>query len=258
MALWETVRLGRWRIRGYNWEKRNWYLTPGGVELARAVYEIWPASHATDGTVASEGHDARSPRSDHRPSPYDASPAIVRALDVGEVVENDGQALFDALLATRDPRIKYVLHENKIFSSYSTSSRAAWTVAPQSVGHYSHVHVSFTTRADWDNSAWDLGIEGGDMKVIDIQKALNLAGVTDYEGKALAEDGEYGPRTESALVKGFKEIPGPPGDPGPKGDPGDIGPKGDRGPRGPKGDPGVPGADGADGELVIRGSHVLP
>ena len=44
------------------------------------------------------------------------------------------------------------------------------------------------------------------MKVIDIQKALNKAGQTDYQGKALVEDDDYGPRTESALVKGYANI----------------------------------------------------
>jgi hypothetical protein len=152
--------LGRFRIDGTNWEGRDWWLAAGGVSLVREVNKLWPERNALDGTVAGEGHDSRSPNSDHRPTPHTADPAIVRAIDVGENVENDGQAFFDMLLATQDPRIKYVLHEDKIFSSYSRPDREPWEVKPQSVGHFSHVHVSFTNLADHDDSPWSL--EGGD------------------------------------------------------------------------------------------------
>lgn len=155
----ETKWLGRWRIAGDNWEGREWFLAPGAVALIPSLMSQWPDSTALDGTVASQGHDDRSPNSDHRPRPVNASPAVVRAIDVGERVENDGEDLFEQLRLTRDPRIKYVLHEDKIFSSYARNTREPWEVHTQSVGHYSHVHISFTQRADWDDSAWNL--EGG-------------------------------------------------------------------------------------------------
>lgn len=151
-----TKWLGRWRISGDNWEGREWYLAPGGVALIPSLMSQWPDSTPYDGTVASQGHDDRSPRSDHRPQPTDESPAIVRAIDIGEKIEDQGADLFEQLRATRDPRIKYVLHENKIFSSYARLSRDPWEVHSQSIGHYDHVHISFTTRADWDNTPWNL------------------------------------------------------------------------------------------------------
>ena len=169
-----TKWLGRWRISGDNWEGREWFLAPGAVALIPSLINQWPDSTAYDGTVASQGHDARSPNSDHRPRPVDASPAVVRAIDVGEKVEDDGEDLFEQLRATRDPRIKYVLHEDKIFSSYARNTRDPWEVHTQSVGHYSHVHISFTERADWDDSAWNL--EGGNEE---------LAILTDEEQTAL-------------------------------------------------------------------------
>jgi len=55
-----------------------------------------------------------------------------------------------------------------------------------------------------DLDPYDGGNIMANMQVIDIQKALNLAGVVDYEGKKLVEDGDYGPRTESALVKAYE------------------------------------------------------
>lgn len=160
------VWLGRFRISGTNWEGRKWHLAVGGVTLAEEVNALWPRKHALDGTVAGKGHDERSPRSDHRPFPHAAvSGAVVRALDVGENVEDDGQAFFDMLRETRDPRIKYVLHEDKIFSSYGNSSRDPWEVGSQSVGHYGHVHVSLTPLADTDASPWGLVQGGEDMQL---------------------------------------------------------------------------------------------
>ena len=148
--------LGRFRIDGVNHEGRRWYLAKGGVSLAREINVLYPKRTGLDGTVASAGHDDRSPRSDHRPHPYDASPAVVRAIDVGEAVENDGAALFELLRQTQDPRIKYGLHEDLIFSSYARGTRDPWEVHTQSVGHYGHVHVSLTSLADEDSSPRNL------------------------------------------------------------------------------------------------------
>jgi hypothetical protein len=150
-----TTWLGRWRIDGTNWEGREWFLTKGGVQLALEMNVLWPKGTAADGTAAGKNHDANSPNSDHRPFPYDASPAVVRAIDVGEAVEDDGQALFDMLLESRDPRIKFVQHELKLFSSYATSVRAPWQIqTKESYGHINHVHISFTAKADTDDSPW--------------------------------------------------------------------------------------------------------
>ena len=164
-----SVWLGRFRIAGKNWEGRDWELTEGGIALAREVNELWPDSHPLDGTVAGYGHDQRNPRSDHRPTPY-VGPGIVRALDVGENVENDGIIFAEMLRQSRDPRIKYVLHEDRIFSSYRTSSREPWTWQLRTYGHESHVHVSFTELADNDDSAWNL--KGDDMPLNQIERAV--------------------------------------------------------------------------------------
>lgn len=156
---WDTVWRGRWRVRGENWEGRNWFLTPGALPLIDEVMAFWPQNHAADGTVAGRGHDDRNPKSDHRPRPFNSEPGVVRALDVGEVVENDGWRFAEMLRKTQDPRIKYVLHEDMIFSSYPRMNREPWTWAPLRIGHPTHVHISFTTLADTDTSPWNL--EGG-------------------------------------------------------------------------------------------------
>jgi len=40
-----------------------------------------------------------------------------------------------------------------------------------------------------------------EIMITDMQKALNAAGFTDHQGKELAEDGKWGPRTASAHAK---------------------------------------------------------
>lgn len=183
----QSIWLGRFRIRGTNWEGREWFLTPGGVELVRAVNTQWPEGHAADGTVASEGHDTNNPTSDHRPSPHDESPAVVRALDVGERVEDEGFTFAEMLRESKDPRIQYVLHENRIFSSYSRPGREPWTWANGSFGHINHVHVSFTERADWDNTAW---FKGGSELTPEQEEVLEWAAKLkeSYESVGSNED----------------------------------------------------------------------
>jgi hypothetical protein len=45
------------------------------------------------------------------------------------------------------------------------------------------------------------GHKGGDPKVHTLQKALNALGLTDDQGKPLADDGKYGPKTTAAVKK---------------------------------------------------------
>lgn len=134
----------RFRRSGVNWEGRRWSTSPALNTLMDEVEARFPAPHYADGTVASRGHDQASPASDHRPRPTDASPATVNAVDVGEKVEDDGQALVDAAVAVGDPRIRYVIHEDRIWRSYPKPGVPAWQPAPYTGynRHLSHVHVS--------------------------------------------------------------------------------------------------------------------
>ena len=202
--------MGRFRYSGTNWEGRRWRVSAAIEALGRRVEAAWPVGHPVDGTVASRAHDAANPRSDHRPRPFSGS-GIVRAIDVGETVENQGARLAEELRASRDPRIKYVIHEARLFSSYDHSAGRAWSWRPYRGGneHLNHVHISVVTGADSRGGPWAITLEDdmAALQVIDLQKALNQAGVTDHEGKRLAEDDKYGPRTHSALVKGLAAAP---------------------------------------------------
>lgn len=145
----------RFRTSGTNWEGRKWHLSAGLVTLAKQIESRWPNRHATDGTVASKNHDRVSPRSDHRPNPYRGA-GVVRALDAGEVVENDGFDLAEAIRKSRDHRVKYVIHEGRIFSSYDHKDGKpfTWRKYTGSSPHSNHVHISVLPSADLDAKPW--------------------------------------------------------------------------------------------------------
>ena len=146
---------------GKNWEGRNWVVNDAIHFLATQIEDAWPEKHASDGTVASSQHDANNPNSDHRPYPYNGS-GVVYALDMGEVTEDDGAILCEELRRSRDSRLKYVIHEGRIFASYSTATRPAWTWGPYTGynAHTNHAHVSVNRTAGPGN--WDIRL-GEDM-----------------------------------------------------------------------------------------------
>lgn len=198
----------RFRLSGVNWEGRAWQVSTPVATLAGQVDAAYPKGWKTDGTVASQGHDQTSPRSDHRPKPY-VGPGIVRAVDIGVGSMSEGMGLVEPLRQSADPRIRYVIFNNAIFSSYPKPGYPPYTWRPYTgAAHKTHIHVSMLAAADSDGQPFNIGV--GTMSaipVIEHQKALNEAGITDFEGKPLVEDDEYGPRTYSALVKAYKSSP---------------------------------------------------
>lgn len=187
---------------GVNWEGRTW-TTPLSLRALLDAVEAWqPAPRAADGTVASAGHDAANPTSDHRPNPY-TGPGTVRAVDIGENGD-EGPTIFTALLNSRDPRIKYAIHNGQIFASYTTPTRPAWTLGTYtgSNPHFTHVHVSTVAAQDANGKPWNLNLQPGDddMEVIKaIQKQCNAGGFTSDDGKPLKVDGIMGAKTQQAM-----------------------------------------------------------
>jgi len=142
------------RYEGYNWEGREWQTVPAITALGLQIEEVRPGTWATDGTVASKSHDINSPTSDHSP---DADDGDVAAIDFG-----GGKAFLDEvteqLRLSRDPRIKYVIYNERMFSSYARHGYDPYTWRPYSGanGHKTHAHVSVTTAGEQDASEWQL------------------------------------------------------------------------------------------------------
>lgn len=197
--------MSRFRYAGYYNGSTPWKVSLAVKALGQQIEDRWPSRHPADGTLASSGH-AKWPTSDHGADPR----GIVRAIDIGTYL-GQGPDLFSELRRSRDPRIRYVIHGNEMFSSYPAQGKPPWTLRPYvKGGHDHHVHVSVLTDdgVDKDDSEWEIG-EDMAAAVEGIQRNLNLNGFTDMNGEPLVEDGKWGPKTEYAhllMCEAAKEV----------------------------------------------------
>jgi len=113
------------------------------------------------GTIGDSLHD---PGSDHSPKDFPGlGNDVVTALDIphAPALGLDSREVCDDIRRSRDRRIKYMISQDQICSSYSTGTRAAWTWGPYNPNdpnrdrHDTHAHISVVgdARAD-DRSAW--------------------------------------------------------------------------------------------------------
>jgi hypothetical protein len=144
------------RYTGVNWEGRFWRTVGAITTLGQQIEQLRPGSYPVDGTVASKAHDVVSPNSDHRPD-WDV-PGNVRAIDFG------GPAGFiddtvEAIRVSRDPRVRYVIHDRRMFSSYPKPGYPPFTWRPYTgpAPHSSHAHVSVVDDVRGESTVpWDL------------------------------------------------------------------------------------------------------
>lgn len=123
----------------------------------------WPArNRASDGTIGDEAH--RASDSDHNPrliTGLGATP-VVTAADITHDPAHGCNfgAIAEALRASRDRRIKYVIYHERMFSSYHTSRHPAWSWRPYAGDnpHTRHGHLSVLANhlAD-DGAPWQIG-----------------------------------------------------------------------------------------------------
>jgi hypothetical protein len=134
---------------------RNWRLAPSLVALFDQVDEKAPnRSTASDGSIGDTSHQARA--SDHNPD----ETGDVLAGDITHDPKGgfDAHAFAEQVRIRRDPRVKYVISQGRMFSSYGSTKRPAWQwgtyTGPN--GHFQHVHISVldTPFARSDQSSW--------------------------------------------------------------------------------------------------------
>ena len=126
-----------------------WTLAPCLEQLRAQVNTAAPLrSKAADGTIGDAAHAATI--SDHNPD----LAGVVRALDITHDPAHgmDAHALADAIVASRDPRIKYVISRGRMARSYPKPGIPTWSWAPYTGPdpHTGHAHVSVVDdhRAD--------------------------------------------------------------------------------------------------------------
>ena len=144
---------------------RGWSLAPCLRALFDEADRRWPnRSRISDGSIGDSAHAARA--SDHNP---DASGDVL-AGDLTDDKANgcDADLFAEHLRKSRDPRVKYVICNGKVFRSYG-SSAWQWTPYTGANAHEKHTHVSVldTSDAKYDGSPWfpyaDAPIQEDDM-----------------------------------------------------------------------------------------------
>jgi hypothetical protein len=106
--------------------------------------------------IGDAAHAARN--SDHNPWIIDGGIGVVSAMDLTNDPAGglDADALAETLRAARDPRIKYVIWDSRIFSS----TVAPWTWRPYNGANPHNKHIHISVRADKahydDATAWTI------------------------------------------------------------------------------------------------------
>jgi lysozyme family protein len=121
--------------------------------LVQQVDEIYPnRSKVSDGSLGDEAHASR--KSDHNRNVRGDVTAVDITHDPRTGIGPDTWKLAEILRLNRDPRIKYVISNGRIFSS----EKAPWTWREYngSNKHDKHIHVSVLDGTYEDDSPWDL------------------------------------------------------------------------------------------------------
>jgi hypothetical protein len=190
----------------------SWRLARGLEKLRSQVNAKWPGrSKESDGSVGDTSHSARA--SDHNPD----SSGVVHAIDITHDPKGgfDSYAFADMLLAKQDIRLKYVISNRRIGSGPAGPSPGMWRKYSGVNPHDHHCHVSIIAGSMADDTRdWDISAavqsdpiiqpdyvpppptlrKGGKGNQVKSLQTLLLA-----KGMNIEVDGDFGPKTESAL-----------------------------------------------------------
>ena len=167
---------------------------------------------SSDGSIGDAAHASRS--SDHNPWVQDGGTGVVTAIDITHDPKGgfDSYVFAEILRRNRDPRIKYVISNRKIFSSVQNP----WEWRPYNGAnpHDHHVHISVSSnRGLYDSTVpWKLDLLPGpvphDGKIEPEPKpVLRLGSSGDlviYVQRMLGvnpADGRFNDGTEHAVIE---------------------------------------------------------
>jgi len=132
----------------------SWRIAGSLKTLRDQVNATWPnRDKRSDGSIGDAKHSSR--KSDHNPN----EAGVVCALDIDKDLSNavTVETVVNALVASRDPRIKYLIWRGRILSS--TVSPWTWRKYTGANGHFEHLHISVGPSAVLydDPSPWAIG-----------------------------------------------------------------------------------------------------
>jgi hypothetical protein len=137
----------------------SWRVAKSLLTLRGQINQSYPSRRkASDGTIGDTRHCPGS--SDHCPKPLDGPSAeVVTAMDITHDPSSgcDAQSIVDALVASRDSRIKYIIWNRQIISS--TRNPWKWRSYSGANPHTKHFHLSVSSsKAEFDSTtAWTIG-----------------------------------------------------------------------------------------------------
>lgn len=194
----------------------TWRMAKALETLLAQINALSPSrDKSSDGGIGNAEHSART--SDHNPD----DDGVVKARDFTHDPAHgiDSEQLAEALRASRDPRIKYIISNRKIAASYATGGKAAWEWRPYSGSnpHNHHCHVSVLADAVHydDTKPWLFDLLGvtaahvaAPVVVSDpvLRKGdkgpavVQLQGLLNKHGAALKVDGDFGKGTKAAVI----------------------------------------------------------
>lgn len=130
----------------------GWRLAPALIRLVNETDRLYPArSRTSDGSIGDPAHSSRT--SDHNPDD-----GWVDAVDITDDDTHgcDVALLAHHLVANRDPRISYLIHNGTIWRGYDKPGLPAFT--PQLYtgpnAHTLHLHVSVDDDHRADTGTW--------------------------------------------------------------------------------------------------------
>lgn len=132
----------------------TWRVAGSLLKLREEVNAMYPnRSKSDDGTIGDERHQAS--QSDHNPDAH----GVVRAMDLTHDPKHgfNSYDFAEMLRLRKDPRIKYVISNGKIWSS--SVAPYSWRKYTGSNKHDKHVHISVVPDARADNQlAWNINV----------------------------------------------------------------------------------------------------
>lgn len=195
-----------------------WRLAKSLEKLRAQINAAAPGrSKASDGTIGDEAHASRS--SDHNPWVKDGKMGVVTALDITHDPRNgvDCRIIADHLKSSRDPRIKYVIWNRRI---WTPAVSHGWRAYSGSNPHDKHIHISVVAEkklydgaGDW---AWRvIHPQPAAPRVIempllvkgDLEPAALIVSVKAALVRELTDEAGFGPLLEG-LVKAFQQREG--------------------------------------------------
>ena len=134
-----------------------WRVAESLKKLRDQINQMAPnRSKASDGTIGDAAH--ASTNSDHNPHVKDGNIGVVTALDITHDPDDgcDAQKIVDALVKSKDKRIKYIIWNKKIINS--SVQPWIWRDYNGKNPHTKHFHLSvLPSKSHYDStSSWSI------------------------------------------------------------------------------------------------------